>query len=70
MTRARKSEIRREAYAYAARELDAVRDWETSERHYPDEDERDEFESQVSRIVAELKKKAQPTAPTPAPAAG
>ncbi|MEV6074952.1 hypothetical protein AB0L80_07575 [Streptomyces sp. NPDC052069] len=70
MTRARKTEIRREAYAYAARELDAIRDWETSERHYPDEDEREEFETQVSRIVADLKKKAQPAPTTPAPAAG
>ncbi|MFB6665913.1 hypothetical protein [Streptomyces parvus] len=69
MTRTRKAEIRRAAYAYAARELDAIRDWETSERHWPDEDEREEFETQVSRIVAELESKAQPTT-TPAPAAG
>ncbi|MFF8250155.1 hypothetical protein [Streptomyces griseus] len=58
MTQARKAEIRREAYAYAARELDANRDWETSERHYPDEDEREEFETQVSRIVRSLERKA------------
>lgn len=59
MIRARKAEIRREAYAYAARELDANRDWETSEKYYPDEDEREEFEMQVTRIVRELRKKAE-----------
>lgn len=59
MNRARQAEIRREAYGYAARELEAIRDWETSERHYPDKDEREEFEHQVDRIVRELRAKAQ-----------
>lgn len=59
MTRARKAEIRREAYAYAARELNALRDWETSERHYPDEGEREEFETQIGHIVRRLEREAQ-----------
>lgn len=65
MTRARKAEIRREAYAYAARELDAVRDWETSERHYPNEAERDEFERQLSLIVRDLRATAEPATEEP-----
>jgi hypothetical protein len=64
VNRDRKAEIRREACAYAARELDAVRDWEVSERLFPDEGERDEFERQVSLIVSRLKARG-PTAAGP-----
>lgn len=59
MNQQRKAEIRREAYRYAARELDAVRDWATSERLFPDEDEREEFETQVTRIVRALEAKGR-----------
>lgn len=53
-----KDRIRREAYAYAANELDAVRDWERNQERYPDPYEREEFEIQISRITQELRKKA------------
>lgn len=59
MNQQRKAEIRREAYRYAARELDAIRDWEKSEELFPDEEERDEFENQVTSIVRALETKGQ-----------
>ena len=61
MTRQRKAEIRRTAYARAARELAAVVDFTWADREFPDDAEaRDEFEKAIDRIVHELEAKAQP----------
>lgn len=60
MTRQRKAEIKRAAYARAARELAANIDPTWSEREFPDDEEaRDEFEKQIDRIVHELEAKAR-----------
>ncbi|MEU9444622.1 hypothetical protein AB0D42_27825 [Streptomyces sp. NPDC048304] len=60
MTRQRKAEIRRIAYARAARELAANIDITWSDREFPDDEEaRDEFEKQLDRIVHELEAKAR-----------
>ena len=60
MTRARKAEIRRAAYARAAQELAAVTDFTWADREFPDDEEaRDEFDRQIDRIVHELEAKAR-----------
>lgn len=59
MNRQRKAEVRRMAYARAARELAANIDFTWSEREFPDDEEaRDEFASQINRIINELKAKS------------
>ena len=59
MNRQRKAEIRRAAYARAARELAAVADFTWADREFPDDEEaRDEFDRQIDRIVNELEAKA------------
>ncbi|MCW7941625.1 hypothetical protein AAW14_06145 [Streptomyces hygroscopicus] len=59
MTRERKAEIRRIAHDRAARELSAVIDTEMAERLFADEDEREEFELQMLRIIRALEAKGR-----------
>lgn len=51
----RRVEIRRLAYDWAARELDAATNvWEVSELLFPDEAERELFDADVAGIVSRL----------------
>lgn len=58
MTAARRLEIRRLAAGRAARELDAVIDWETAKLLGLDDDEAAEFGAEIGRIVSRLRKRA------------
>lgn len=58
MTAARRQQIRRLAAERAARELDAAIGWEAPALYDLDPEETEEFNGEIRRIVADLRKRA------------